>query len=418
MKSKSVVVVGAGIVGMCTAHYLSEAGFEVTVIDRSPAGEQGCSYGNAGMIVPSHFIPLAAPGMIQMGMRMMLKPKSPFALHFRLSLSLIRWTLQFAKSATRHHVDQCAPIIRDMNLASRACFEALVDSLGYGLGFERRGLLMLCKESKTLDEEGHVAETANELGLHAKVYDGDGLAKLDPTIKMNVAGGVHFEDDCHISSIDFMQSLDARLNKSGVRFVHGAELISFKRSGSKIDAVCTTKGDFAADEYVIATGAWSEAVMSMLSVRVPVQPGKGYSMTLEHPIEQPALCSILTEARVAVTPMNNKLRFAGTMEIGAAEQGVNRNRVEGIIDSIPAFFPSFRPEHFRNEPVWSGLRPCSPDGMPYIGRTAANNLCLATGHAMMGLSLGPITGKLVAEILTGQNPTIDLRLLNPDRFNR
>ena len=156
---------------------------------------------------------------------------------------------------------------------------------------------------------------------------------------------------------------------------------------------------------------------SELNISLPMQAGKGYSMTLQNPVQQPEICAILCEARVAVTPMGNTLRFAGTMEIAGLDTTIDRDRVWGIIKSIPNFYPAFRPDQFKNKPVWSGLRPCSPDGLPYIGRFGAyKNLSAATGHAMMGLSLAPITGKLIAEILTQEESSVDIDLLKPDRF--
>ena len=414
---KKVCILGGGIIGLCSAYELNRRGFDVTVVERMGRDHLGCSHGNAGMIVPSHFIPLAAPGMIAMGLRMMPNPKSPFAFHMSLKPSLLRWVLQFARSANPKHVEAASPVLRDLSLASRAAFESMTETFGGELGFTKLGLLMLCREQATLDEEAHEAEQANALGLHANVVAGDALAALDPTITMRAAGAIHFVDDCHASPHAFMDLLRDVVLATGVRIVYDCEVNVIRKSASRINAIEAANGSFEADEFVLATGSWSEAIARQLGLRLPVQPGKGYSMTVKNPVQLPQLCSILTEARVAVTPMNGALRFGGTMEIGASEHGVNRNRVQGIIDSIPGFFPAFADQDFSKEPVWSGLRPCSPDGVPYIGRTrAVENLTIATGHAMMGFSLGPITGKLVSEIIAGDAPTISTKLLDPDRF--
>lgn len=414
-----VVVIGGGIVGLSSAYYLAKDGHQVTVVDRSTATTFGCSHGNAGMIVPSHFIPLAAPGMIQMGLRMLPNRKSPFGFRLLPSRSLAQWIFQFMVAANPRHVSRCAPILRDLNLAARRSYEELATEIGQGLGFEKRGLLMLCRDADTLEHEAAVARQANEMGLHARVLDPAGLAAADPDVTMSAAGAIHFEDDCHLSPHDLMTRLRASLVASGVEFRDGCVTESFDVKSSNIEAIRTSQGEVVGDQFVLATGSWSEAMAKKLGLRLPVQPGKGYSMTLESPVELPRLCSIFTEARVAVTPMNGALRFAGTMEIGAPEEGVNQQRVDGIIESIPAFFPKFRADQFVNQPVWSGLRPCSPDGMPYVGRTGVcRNLTVATGHAMMGLSLAPITGKLVAEIVGDRPASIPLALMNPDRFNR
>jgi D-amino-acid dehydrogenase len=179
----------------------------------------------------------------------------------------------------------------------------------------------------------------------------------------------------------------------------------------------TTRGEITADEFVLAGGAWSPPLVADLGLRLPMQAGKGYSVTVPQPIEQPRICSIFTEARVAATPMGGALRFGGTMEIAGMDERINPRRIAGILRAVPQYFPRFRTEHFEGLQPWCGLRPCSPDGMPYLGRTrAAANLVVATGHAMMGLSLAPATGEIVGQIIDHEPRRFDLRLLNVDRF--
>jgi D-amino-acid dehydrogenase len=188
-------------------------------------------------------------------------------------------------------------------------------------------------------------------------------------------------------------------------------------SGRRIEAARTNKGDFTADEYVLCGGSWSPGVARELRARLPMQAGKGYSLTLPHPRQLPQISAIFSEARVAVTPMGGTLRFGGTMEIAGLDERINPRRVQGIIHAVPRYYPDFSPSDFEGIQPWRGLRPCSPDGLPYLGRFAAyDNLSTATGHAMMGLSLGPITGRLMAEILTGEKPSLDLTMLSPDRY--
>jgi len=172
-----------------------------------------------------------------------------------------------------------------------------------------------------------------------------------------------------------------------------------------------------ADEFVLCGGSWTQALARQLRIRLPMQAGKGYSLTLPQPRQLPAICSIFHEARVAVTPMGGALRFGGTMEIDGMSEEINPVRVRGIINAVPKYFPDFTAKDFEGVQPWRGLRPCSPDGLPYVGRAARySNLSIATGHAMMGLSLGPITGKLVAEIVSGEKPGIDIGMLSPDRY--
>ena len=412
---KSVLIIGAGIIGMCTAHYAAQRGFEVTVVDREREDHFGCSYGNAGMIVPSHFIPLAAPGAVALGLRWMFNPESPFWIKPRLDSDLLSWAIKFWKASTPEHLQRAAPLLRDLHLASRECFEHLAEGGEFGL--LKEGLLMLCKTHHALEEEARTAEKARALGIPAEVLDARAAAALEPGVRMDIAGAVYFPKDCHLTPHRLMSHLKKLAQHAGVRFVYEAEAREIRAKGRQVSSVITTRGVFQAHEYVVCGGSWSPILAKTLGLKLPMQAGKGYSLTLENPPDLPRICAILTEARVAVTPMGQALRIGGTMELAGLSEEINPVRVRGIIKAVPQYYPEFHVEHFDRVQPWRGLRPCSPDGLPYLGRTRRyQNLTVATGHAMMGLSLGPISGKLVAELLAGERPSIDLQLLDPDRY--
>jgi D-amino-acid dehydrogenase len=387
----------------------------VTLLERGGPDHDCCSQGNAGMVVPSHFVPLAAPGMVAMGLRMMWNPESPFYIKPRLSADLFSWGWKFWRASNAEHVQRSAPLLRDLSLASRQCFEELAQANEFGL--VKKGLLMLCKTELTLHEEKKTAEKSNQLGVPAEVLTPEQTAKLDPHLKMDIAGAVYFPLDCHLTPHLFTAALTRQIEKGGGRFCWNTAVERWKLNSNGIEAVQTNGGEFQADEYVIAGGAWSPRLTKGLNASLPMQAGKGYSLTLTTPKRLPTICSILTEARVAVTPMGSALRFGGTMELAGLDESINPARVRGIINSIPKYFPEFSPEDFNGVPAWRGFRPCSPDGLPYMGRFANHkNLSAATGHAMMGLSLGPVSGKLMAQVLSDEKPSIDLGLLNPERF--
>lgn len=414
---KHIVIIGSGVIGLSTAYFCAKLGHHVTVVERSPEERDGCSFGNAGMIVPSHFVPLAAPGMVALGLKWMWNPESPFYIKPRLDLDLIAWAWRFMRSATRAHVAQCAPLIRDLSFASRALFEELAELPGNDFGLVKRGLVMLCKTQHAFDEEAAAAATANALGVPAQVLDAKGIASLDPGVTMDIAGGVYFPKDCHLSPGRFMASLLAECVRMGVSFRWSSEVTGVISNGRTVESIATAAGEIEADEFVLCGGSWSPELVRGLRVNLPMQAGKGYSLTLQMPRQLPELCSIFTEARVAVTPMGGALRFGGTMEVAGLNEDITARRVKGIVNAVPRYFPAFSPDDFAAVQPWRGLRPCSPDGMPYIGRFAAyDNLSTASGHAMMGLSLGPITGKLMSEILSDQALTFPLALMNPDRF--
>ena len=415
--AKKIVIVGGGVIGLCAAFYAARKGHEVTVLERNDAARDGCSFGNAGMIVPSHFVPLAAPGMVALGLKWMWNPESPFYIQPRWDWELWSWAFKFWRAATAGHVARSAPVLRDLNFASRACFEELAALPGIDFGLVKRGLLMLCATEHGLEEEAKFAAQANALGVPAEVLNAREVAARDPGVRMSVAGAVYFPKDCHLSPTRFVASLEQLLRAAGVRFVWGAEATGWRCEGTRLVAVTTSQGEFAADEFVLCGGSWSPRLAGALGLKLPMQAGKGYSLTLPQPPQLPQLCSIFTEARLAVTPMGSSLRIGGTMEIAGLNEDINPVRVRGIIKAVPNYFPEFSARDFADIQPWRGLRPCSPDGLPYLGRTAKfANLTLATGHAMMGLSLGPITGRLVAEIVSGEKPSLGIELLNPDRY--
>lgn len=415
--SKHIVIVGGGVIGLCAAYYAQRFGHQVTLLERGAASHDSCSLGNAGMITPSHFTPLAAPGMVAMGLRMMFNPESPFYIRPRLDRDLMDWGWKFYRAATAAHVARSAPLLRDLNLSSRACYEELAAESGNEFGLVKRGMLMLCATEERLQEEAELVEAAHKLGLDAEILTPQQTAQRDPGIRMTIAGATHFTQDCHLSPQKFLAGLTENILTNGGQILWETEVRGWKTAGARIAAAVTDRGEIEADEFVLAGGAWTMETARNLGLNLPMQAGKGYSLTLNQPKQAPTICSILTEARVAVTPMGDTLRFAGTMEIAGMRQGTNPARVNGILKSIPRYFPDFHPDDFRDSLAWNGLRPCSPDGLPYIGRSARyTNLAIGTGHAMMGLSLGPITGKLLAEVLSDAPLSLPLDLLSPDRY--
>ena len=418
MPDKHILIVGGGVIGLSIAYYALQKGCRVTLLERGEPAHDSCSLGNAGMITPSHFIPLAAPGMVGLGLRMLFNPEGPFAIRPRLDPELIAWAWKFTRAATPAHVSRSAPLLLQLNLLSRRLYAEFAAQTGAGFGLAQRGLLMLCKTEKALHEESKAARMAEELGLPVEVLDSAQTAKRDPGIQMDIAGAVYFPQDCHLAPQQFVAALTSLLEAGGADIRYRAEVSGFQAGAGEIQAARTAQGEITADEYVLAGGAWSPQIARDLpGIRLPLQAGKGYSLTLPAPKRLPELCSILLEARVAVTPMGGTLRFAGTMEIGGLDTAVNPRRVEGIRKSVPRYLPEFQYNDFRDAPVWSGLRPCSPDGLPYIGRFGNyRNLSVATGHAMMGLSLGPVTGLLLREILTGEPPSLAIAALSPDRY--
>ena len=415
METKRVCIVGGGVIGLCSAYYALKRGCQVTVLQREDEGGDNCSMGNAGMVVPSHFIPLAAPGMIAKGLRWMMNPESPFFVRPRLDPALARWGWIFHRHSTPAHVANSRELLRDLSLESRRLFGELEAEEPFGLA--QRGLLMLCNTRKGLDEEAETAHAAHESGLQAEVLDAKQSAALDPDITMDITGSVYFPQDCHLDPSRFMESMQRRVKELGGTIETGVSIDRIDTRGGKVVSVSGGGRTFEADDFVIACGSWTAKLLKTAGVNLPLQAGKGYSLTLPNPPELPQLCSIFVEAKVAITPMGGKLRFGGTMEVGGLDLSVHQRRVHGIVKSVNSYFPKFTEHDFDGVEPWAGLRPVSPDGIPYVGKLKAlPNLTAATGHAMMGLSLGPVTGRLVADLITGDEPFRPIGQMAVERF--
>lgn len=404
--------------GLSTAYYLARAGFQVTLIERNAENADSCAHGSAGYVSPSHVVPLSSPGMVWKGLKWMLSSRSPFYIQPRLDTDLMRWSWLFARHCTKEHTQRAAPVLRDLCLGGRKLFLELAEVTGNTFELKTDGLLNVCKTPEGLEREANgLAAIANHLGIEARVLDAAQTAALLPGTRLNVAGSVYFPIDAHLSPRKFIPALTALLQEMGVQFRWNTSVFGWQTDAGRITAVHTTAGVLTADEFVLTGGSWSPTMLTGLDIRLPMQAGKGYSLTIDRPRRQLAKPIILTESKVAVTPMGEKLRFGGTMEISGHDDRVRPERIEQIKSAAQEFLPDFTPEDFAGLKPWFGYRPVTPDGMPYLGRFNRHaNLTAACGHAMLGLTLGPITGLLVAEILAGQKPSVDLSMLRPDRF--
>jgi len=414
-----VIVIGGGIIGLSSAFYLNEQGHDVTVIDKNDFSNN-CSYGNAGYICPSHFVPLATPGIVKQGLKWMWNSQSPFYVQPRLDWSLIKWGLKFMQVATPKHVERAAIPLRDIAILSKKKYEEWNAIPDFSFAYEQKGLLEIFQTDAGAEKCKHLVEKAHQLGLNdTELLDYNQLQALEPHTKLNAKGAVLFNCDAHLYPNLLMTNIFSLLQKRGVKFIKEEEVIGFEKKGRKITGIITGKDFYNADAFVLATGSWSRELATQLNLDILLMPGRGYSVTLENSPYKINYPAVLVEGRVALTPMNgNKIRFGGTMEITSTKTPPRMNRVKGLLNAVKGFYPEFDIPMPTIDKVWYGFRPCSADGLPYIGKTAKwDNLVVATGHSMVGLSLGAGTGKLVSEILLDQPLSIEIDSFNPDRFN-
>lgn len=411
------VIVGAGIIGLSAAYYLQKAGFGVTVLDQQ-VGADNCSYGNAGMIVPSHFLPLPAPGIVRQGLKWLLNRSSPLSIRPSLDPALLRWGFRFIRFANEQHAERSAPYLRDLHLFSKKLYLEWAREPGFDFGMQQKGILVYYRTEKGAEEEGRIATRAVALGLQAETLSKADIDRLEPDLQPDVRGAIHYHCDAHLMPGKLMEQLTRRLEQCGVQIQRGRQVTALELSGGRVSSLTAGGQSYAADVVVLAAGHALNRLGKMAAMNLPLAAGKGYSITRHDntlPIRIPAL---LSEARVAVTPFTHAVRYGGTLELGAPTPTVNMLRVKGIVASLNAFFPRWQMPLPSREQVWHGFRPCTPDGLPYLGRSSQlQNLIIAGGHAMMGMSLGAASGRIVADLACGDRSPVDIRIFDPSRFS-
>lgn len=412
--SKKVIIIGGGIIGLCSAYYLQKEGHQVTIIDKSDF-TSGASFVNAGYITPSHFIPLSAPGMITKGLKWMLDASSPFYIKPRLDVDFLKWSWAFKKSATIAKVEQAIPVLKDFNIFSRDLYEDIKTSQEFDFHYERKGLLMCFKSDEVGEEEWKIGQRGIQEGLEVKLLSAKDVEKIEPEAKLNIKGAVYFNSDAHMTPSDFMPQMIAYLKSKSVAIYSNETVSDIEFSNNRILSLKTNTRNLKADEVVLAAGSWSPFIAKKLGISIPIQAGKGYGINVFRDTKI-TIPTILSEAKVAVTPMNGFTRFAGTMEIGGINHDISPVRVNAIAAASEDFYSGLKITEREKENADCGLRPCSPDGLPYIGRSSkCENFTIATGHAMMGWSLGPATGKLVSEIVSERKQSFGIKTFDPDR---
>ncbi|MDO8753538.1 MAG: FAD-dependent oxidoreductase [Anaerolineales bacterium] len=416
MNSKhDVLIIGGGPVGLNCAYYLLKSGRQVTILDAKEIGK-GSGSGNAGHIVPSHIIPLAAPGVVTSALKWMLDPAhSPFGMKVSLDPKYISWLLQFVAACSDANVQRAIPPLNSLGQLSAKNFAQLIAEEKFDCHHQTQGVIFLYKNQKAFEDGKHEAELTQKHGIPIDVLDESALYAREPVALDDVIGGLHFTGDSHLNPALFLKFLSERVHTMGAEMFENTPVTGFETANGKITKVQTNSGDFEAEQIIIAAGAWTPSVARDLRLYIPVQPARGYSMTMSATKQMPRHALILGERRIAVSPLDNLLRFTGRLEVGEYSTTPNPRWIQRIENSVREYIAL--DEKLDIKETWAGLRPTTPDGMPIIGRSSHyKNLILATGHAMLGLSLGPGTGQVVTEIVQGQTSSFDVHPFHPERF--
>ncbi len=411
----AAVVIGGGVVGVTSAYYLARAGVEVTLLEQGDIAA-GSSYGNAGLLTPSDSVPLPAPGVLTKGLAWMLDPESPLYIPPRPDPALLSWLWRFRAAANTRTFEQHLPVLQRLSRLSLSLTRDLVREEALDCHFHEGGLLLLYRTASGFREGQHLAEYVRRFEIASEVWDADKVRARVPQVREDVVGGVYYRADAHVDPAAFVRQLAERLPRYNVRVQTRTEVLGFRLKGDRIVAVESTRGDFGGDVFVLAAGAWTALLARQVGLTLPIQPAKGYSITVRRPSEFPELPLILDEAKVAVTPMGDRLRFAGTLELAGHDLRINRRRVLAIRRAVGRYL-ALDPDAQPLVELWRGLRPCTPDGLPIIGWAPRPvNLIVAAGHCMLGMTQGAATGKLVADLVAGRTPDLDLEPFRVDRW--
>ncbi len=410
---KDVVVIGGGVVGVASAVELARRGATVTVVERDLVG-QGCSYGNAGWLTPSQAFPLANPAMLLKSFKWMLDPESPLYIQPRLDPAFLRWLLEFLLASRKGKFERGATALLELCKVSTDFWADVAKRSTVDFGFERHGLLAVYEKPGSMEAAKGMLDMLAKPGIPAERWTADEVREKEPAIVGKTVGGYFYPDDAHCEPYQAVRALRAEAESLGVTFLEHTEVFDISNdSGPR--RLKTTRGTMTAEHLVVATGPWSEAMGKMLGFRLPVIGAKGYSLVLPPANPHPKRSIYLIERKVAVNPHRDALRIAGTLELVRNDFSINTRRVDVIVRGAKAML-NIGEAPVANE-IWRGLRPCTPDGMPAIGRARGRgDVWLATGHQMTGLKTATGTGLLLAQLMAGETPRFDPEPFRADRY--
>jgi D-amino-acid dehydrogenase len=413
-RQADVLIIGAGVVGLSVAYYAASAGAKVVVLERGEIGA-GSSRGNAGLIVPSFFDPLPGPGVIGEGLRHLFDQEGFFGIQARPDPRFMFWLLRFARHCNRREFNSNSELLMRLNHEGLQVHLELARLGGAEYDFSQKGLLYLFLSGQRFIQARERAARARDSGIASEVFSGDEIRAVEPAAGRAVMGGIRYLTDAGLDPARFIEWLARQSAAWGVRIMTQTEVFDFHLGRNRVNSVLTTKGEFRAEQVVLAGGAWLAPLGRRFGVKLPVEGGKGISQTFSKPkmtVRQPL---ILEEHHVAVSPLSNALRITGVLELSGLDLTLNPDRVRGIHRSAGRYLPMIEPLH--PSEVWRGLRPCTPDGLPLVGRLhSLNNVIVAGGHDTKGMTLGPLTGRHVTRLLAGQSIGNFEHRLSPSRF--
>jgi len=410
---KEILIVGGGVIGVCIAYYLTAEKYDVILVEKNQICS-GSSHGNAGLISCANPIPMAEPGVIRKGLRWMLDADGPFYIKPRLDLELIRWLLGFRAACREKPMRRAIGVMLAMRRINKQLSGELTVEDKLSFGWQNKGRMLVYQKNDNLKDGIETLNFLNQYGVSGEILDSEGVRERDPNLRPSMVGGIYYPDYEHVLPERYVNGMARIAEDRGATLKTETEVIGFETAGKRISKVVTTRGDFNPDQIVLAAGSWSPVIAKDLGLRLPIQPAKGYSITVKRTRSCSEIPLSLADHKVAVTPMGELLRFSSNLELVGYDPSINRRRIAATRRAVNLYLAGI--DDLELIQIWSGFRPNTPDTLPIIERNETfANLILATGHDMLGMTHSLITGKLVSEIIAGKKPSVDL---NPFRLSR
>jgi D-amino-acid dehydrogenase len=412
-RKTEIVIIGAGVAGLCSAYSLAKSGKSVRIVDQAQPGA-GSSHGNCGMISPSHVLPNTLPGLPWKAFKWMFQKSAPFRVVPQANLDFISWMFGFWQRCSKAQVERTAPAIGAILASSRTLFHEMISAENMQLDYAQDGCIYVYSTPEAFAAEGAWRPVYDACGVRVDTHDKNSLLALEPALKDVVYGGYHFPNDATLRPDKYVTELVRVVQGLGVEISSNTEVQHLSEDASGV-SIHSNKGVISADQVVLAAGAWSPLLSKTLGFRIPIQPGKGYSITMGRPERCPKHSMVLKEKSVAVTPWASGFRLGSTMEFVGYDESLNPTRIQALIDGAAAFLHT--PTGPGERTPWFGWRPMTVDTVPIIDRAPNfKRLWLATGHSMLGVSMSTASGQLISELITGRRPHIDPTPYRYDRF--
>lgn len=411
---KHTVIIGGGIIGGFAAWYLAQTGRQVTLIEQAQFGK-AASHGNCGYVSPSHVIPLARPGQLTKAIKGMLSRQTALRIEPTKLFSLAPWLLKFALRCNSKNMMEAGQACHPLLQSSATLYREVFEQQNMQVEWKTDGLLFVFRDQHEFDDYTAVdAWLKQHFDMAAEPLAGKALTELEPALKPGLAGAWLYRCDAHLRPSKLMSEVRRIITGQGVKVLENTAMKGFASTGDRATAVMTNGETISADEFVVATGAWTPLLNEAVGIKLPIQPGKGYSITMARPKICPKYPMILEECHVAITPFDTGYRVGSTMEFTGYDSTLNRHRLNYLRSGAAQYLHEPTAEPVEEE--WCGWRPMTADGIPFIDRSPRfNNVWIAAGHSMLGISMGTGTGKLIAEMVSGQKPHLDV---TPYRVNR